>query len=111
MKVRLTARETLFQWLKSLNAWLLQLETTPDNQNTCSGAGEDVGLPGLETCTSVQLESRDGTPGLQYMSASGEESWTTVTGKNLGDKDFATALKDSRGVMYRQREGAPGLEL
>jgi len=65
----------------------------------------------IDTCTSVQFESREGTPGLQYTSASGEESWTTVTGKNLGDKDFATALKDSRGVMYRQREGAPGLKL
>ena len=83
----------------------------PNSQNTCSGAGEEVGLPGLETCTSVQFESREGTPGLRYTSASGEESWTAVAGKNLCDKDFATALKDSRGVMYRQREGAPGLEL
>ena len=83
----------------------------PNNQNTCSGAGEEVGLPGLETCTSVQFESREGTPGLRYTSASGEESWTAVAGKNLCDKDFATALKDSRGVMYRQCEGAPGLEL
>ena len=63
-----------------------------------SGAGEDVRLPGLETCTSVQFESHDGNPGLRYMSASGEESQTAVTGKNLGDKEFATALKDSRGV-------------
>ena len=82
-----------------------------------SRAGEEVGLPGLETCTSVQFESCDGTPGLwytsglQHTSASREESWTTVSGKNLGDKDFATALKYGRGVMYGQREGATGLEL
>ena len=31
-----------------------------------------IGLPGLETCTSVQSESRDGTPGLRYTTASGE---------------------------------------
>ena len=83
----------------------------PNSQNTCSRAGEDVGQPGLETCTLVLFESRDGTPVLRYTSTSGEESWTAVTGKNLGDKDFATALKDSKSVTYRQREGAPGLEL
>ena len=85
----------------------------PNCQNACSGAGEDVRLPGLETCTLVQFESHDGTPGLRYTSASGEESWTTVTGKNPWRQRFATVIKDSRDVIYRQCEGAlasfPGL--
>jgi len=83
----------------------------PNCQNTCSGAGEDIRLPGLETCTLVQFESHDGSPGLRYTSAFGEESWTIVTGKNPWRQRFATVLKDSRDVIYRQCEGAPGLEL
>ena len=53
-----------------------QLMATPirDHPPQPKHSGEDVRLPGLETCTSVQFESHDGNPGLRYMSASGEES-------------------------------------
>jgi len=33
----------------------------------------------IDTCTSVQFESREGTPGLQYTSASGDFTTTHIS--------------------------------
>ena len=77
-----------------------------------SGTVDDIQLAGLVSCKSVQFKSSDGTPGLRCTSASGEETWTPVAARSLNENEFAkcTAIEVARGVLYRQRDGVPGLE-